>query len=311
MLRRLRLASRVSCVSLLMVAQLLSTVATAAPASGPDDAVETPPASGSSAEVIFRRGQAKYETADYNGAIELWTEAYALVDSTPENAAIKALLIYNLAQAHIKAFEIDDDAVHLKQAKQLLDSFAANLPMLYDDPAQLDEERGKVDELLEEIDEKLAAHDPATVEPETEVDTNPDPPAPVVEPGTDEVDRAPGSGKPLVIAGGVVLGLGVLGGVATIVGSVIATGANDISGIDRNDLVAREDQFAVGREGNITTVVGSITAGVLVPTGVALIVVGVLRNKKAKRQTSSSAALPMLSPSFGPAGAGLSLSGRF
>jgi hypothetical protein len=283
----------------------LST-ASAAPAAGPETTRESP-----SAESIFRRGQAKYETADYNGAIELWTEAYSLVDPTPENAAIKALLIYNLAQAHIKAYEIDDDAVHLKQAKQLLDSFAANLPMLYDDEAQLGEEQAKVDERLAEIDAKIADHDRAEAEAETklEPEPEPEPPAPIVEPASGETDRPVARGKPLIIAGGVLAGLGVLGGVAAIVGGVIGSGANDISDIDRDDLLAREDQFAVGQGGNSTLLVGSITAGVLVPTGVALIVVGVLRNKKAKH--SGSAALPMLSPNFGPAGAGLSVSGRF
>src|SRR5690606_24326514 len=132
--------------------------------------------------------QAKYETADYSGAIELWTEAYALVDPTPENASIKALLIYNLAQAHIKAYELDDDPIHLKQAQQLLDSFKANLDMLYDDQAQLDEERAKVDERLAEIAEKIAARERAEPEPE------PEPPPPVVQPSDTPSDRPVKSG---------------------------------------------------------------------------------------------------------------------
>ena len=71
----------------------------------------------------------------------------------------------------------------------------------------------------------------------------------------------------------------------------------------------REDRFASGRTGNAMQLAGSIGAGVLLPTGVALLVVGVLRNKQAKR--SAAATLPMLTPTFGRGSAGLSVTGRF
>ena len=111
-------------VRIIALSSGLALLAGAVPASAWAAPESEPSAAPSEAdpEGIFRRGQAKYETADYNGAIELWTEAYALVDSTPENASIKALLIYNLAQAHSKAYEIDGDPIHLKQAQQLLRS---------------------------------------------------------------------------------------------------------------------------------------------------------------------------------------------
>ncbi len=288
-----------TCVGVL--AGVAPNLAAAAPAPEAE-----PASSGSaSAEAIFRRGQAKYETADYSGAIELWTEAYALVDPVPENASIKALLIYNLAQAHIKAYELDDDPIHLKQARQLLDSFKTNLGMLYDDQAQLDEERGKVDGRIAEIDAKIAEREQADAQSE------PEPPPPVVEPpSTEPVDAPPNpnAGTPLIIAGGVVTGLGALAGVGAIVGGLIGSSANDISDLEPDDLQGREDRFASGQTGNTLLLSGSIGAGVLLPTGIALIVVGALRNKKAKRAT---AALPMLTPSFNRGGVGLSLSGRF
>lgn len=293
-------------VRIIALSSGLALLAGAVPASAWAAPESEPSAAPSEAdpEGIFRRGQAKYETADYNGAIELWTEAYALVDSTPENASIKALLIYNLAQAHSKAYEIDGDPIHLKQAQQLLRSFEANLELLYDDAAQLQDERAKVQARLAEIDGEIAALEQAEPEPEPEPKPEPVPP-----PIQDQPEPEPKSGTPLVIAGSVVTGVGALAGVGAIVGGLIASSSNDISDLERDDLQAREDRFASGRTGNAMLLAGSIGAGVLLPTGVALLVVGVLRNKQAKR--SAAATLPMLTPTFGRGSAGLSVTGRF
>ena len=261
---------------------------TAAPASAPQE----------SPEAIFRRGQAKYETADYNGAIELWTEAYGLLPSTPENAAIKALLIYNLAQAHVKAFELDDDAIHLKQAQQLLTSFRASLEGLYEDEAEREQEQLVVDGKLAELEARLA-------ELEAESNSRPVPPPAVdrkmpipPDPAQQRRQRA------LIISGGTLTGLGVVGGVIAITGGVMASQANDLSDVAAFDLEAREAQFARGRTGNALLIAGSVAAGVLVPTGVALLAVGLRGRARARRGLA-------LLPRFGPEGAGLSLRGRF
>ncbi|KIG13076.1 hypothetical protein DB30_00541 [Enhygromyxa salina] len=255
------------------------------------------------AETIFRQGQAKYETADYAGAIELWTAAYALVGSSTENASIKALLIYNLAQAHLKAFDLDKDKIHLKQALQLLQSFRSNLSLLHEDQEQLATETTKVEARIAEIEGMLADLERPASEP-TPV------PAPTVEPAQDggEADEDLRSGTPLIAAGGTVAGLGALLGVVGIVGGLMASNANDISDLAPDDLSGREDRFASGRAGNTMLIVGSVGAGVLVPTGLALVVVGVLRNKKIDRR---SAALPRFVPSVSPSGGGLAISGRF
>lgn len=301
----LRLAALATCVSL-VCASFGPAIALAA-------TVEAPPDESSSnaeAETMFRRGQAKYETADYNGAIDLWTEAYSLVDSTPETASIKALLLYNLAQAHVKAYELDEDDIHLKQAQQLLQSFRNNLELLYEDKAQLDEETKKVDERLAEIEQMLAAAKPA---PEPEPD---EPPPPELEPEPEPVIDDPSDarpGKPLIITGGVLLGLGVGAGVVAIAGAVIGSGANDIADLDPSDVVAREQRFATGRTGNTLAIVGAVGAGLLLPIGAALIGVGAKRNGKAKPGTALLQNT-RLGASFGGAwgnGAGLTISGRF
>jgi tetratricopeptide (TPR) repeat protein len=305
---RPRLVAFSACACLVLTS-LAPSLAAGAPAEGAA-------APNENAEAIFRRGQAKYETADYNGAIELWTEAYALVDSTPENASIKALLIYNLAQAHVKAYELDEDPIHLKQAQQLLQSFRANLSLLYEDQAQLDEEVAKVDERLAEIDEILAAREDEPDEPDEPEPTPEEPPPPVVEPPGEDpgVDTTGRSGTPLLAAGGAALGLGAAFGVVGLVGALMGSSANDISELDPLDLEGRAQHFNKGRTGNTLLIVGAVGAGILIPTGVALLVVGAKRNKAHKRANAAARFDPHLGASWGGAwgqGGGLTLSGRF
>jgi tetratricopeptide (TPR) repeat protein len=302
-----RLMALATCVGLAWASFVPATALAATFAAPPGES-----SANADAEVMFRRGQAKYETADYAGAIDLWTEAYALVESTPETASIKALLLYNLAQAHVKAYELDEDAIHLKQAQQLLSSFRNNLTLLYEDKAQLEEETKKVDERLAEIEVMLAAAKPTQDEPpppELESPPPEDEPEPVVDDSAS--DARPG--KPLMIAGGVMLGLGVGGAVIGIVGAALGSGANDIGDLDATDLAAREQRFATGRTGNALLIVGSVTAGVLLPVGGALMAIGAKRNNEAKRSTAILQRT-RLGASFGGTwgkGGGLAISGRF
>ena len=266
----------------------------------PREAMAAPAeANNAEAEAIFRRGQAKYETADYSGAIELWTEAYALIDSTPENASIKALLIFNLAQAHVKAHELDGDPIHLKQAQQLLHSFKDNLELLYEDQAQLDEEAKKVDEKLAEVEQMIAA----LQQPEPEPEPEPEPPPPNVEPPPVDEPPVPKSGTPLIISGAALHGAVTAFGIVAIVGGIMGRRANDISDLEPTQLAEREDRFASGRTGNIMLIVGAVGVGVVLPIAETLLHVGIKRNKARKRQ------LGQLQPRIGAGG--LTITGRF
>lgn len=271
----------------------------AAPPADADAGTDT-----SDAETLFRNGQAKYETADYPGAIELWTQAYALVDPVPQNAGIKAVLLYNLAQAHVKAYELDDDRIHLKQAQQLLQSFEGSIEALYESEADREEERRKVAERMAEIDAMLAAADEPGPDPAPE--PQPDPkPVREPDPEPDPSDAKPG--KPLIIAGAVVAGVGVGFGGLGIAGAVLGNQANDISGLDPLDFDDREAQFDDGATANALALTGVIAGGILLPVGVALIAVGVTRNKKAR----SSGATAVVVPTFTTHSAGIALAGRF
>jgi len=71
------------------------------------------------AESLFRDGTVKYESSDYDGAIKSFTEALAIVGENHGADHTRLTLLYNIAKAHEKAFKIDQDVAHLRQAQEL------------------------------------------------------------------------------------------------------------------------------------------------------------------------------------------------
>lgn len=69
---------------------------------------------------LINAGQALFDTADYAGAIDHWTAAYARLPDAPHLAAARNLLAYQIAQAHIEAFAVDPQTSHLRKAERLL-----------------------------------------------------------------------------------------------------------------------------------------------------------------------------------------------
>ncbi|MCA9689027.1 MAG: hypothetical protein R3A51_02620 [Nannocystaceae bacterium] len=260
------------------------------------------------AQDLYEKGRGKFETADFAAAVELWTEAYTALPADTAYSEVKVLLLYNIATAREKAFEIDGELSQLRQAEVLLKSFEDNIPALYEDPKVREEELTRVRERRQTIAAKIAEaeaaraaeeSEPAPEEPEEPVE-EPAPPPSQEEVDAPEDDRA---GKALVATGA---GLTVLGGVGLgimVGGLVMGSGANDIADLDTTDAAGRGDQFATGRLGNTLAIVGGVAGGVFVATGVALIVVGKLRKGKGKATA--------LAPAIGPGVLGLQLTGRF
>jgi hypothetical protein len=78
----------------------------------------------SDAERLFREGQTKYDSADYEGAIESFTKA--LGEATAKGSKefqVRGLLLYNIGKTHIRAYEIDHDLAHLRQARAIYKRF--------------------------------------------------------------------------------------------------------------------------------------------------------------------------------------------
>jgi hypothetical protein len=109
------------------------------------------------AQRLFDAGVTKFETADYVGAIELWTEAFGLVPSVPEYAPIKAKLIANIAAAQERAYSVDAELSHLNQAKILLERYRSVLADIYPDEIEREKELVWVNERVAKIDAELQA----------------------------------------------------------------------------------------------------------------------------------------------------------
>lgn len=245
------------------------------------------------ARTLYREGEARFATADYLKAIELWTEAFTSVPDTSDAAYIKGVLIYNLATAHERAFEITGDISHLRQAKVLMESYAASIATLVPDEKAREVERARITERLNAVTGAIGKWD-AERERERKAKR-----------GGGEEDRAPEqkNGKALVGAGAGLLGLGVVGLAVMTGGLVMGKRANDISGIDPNDIPGRRDQFDRGRVGNGMAIGGGVAGGVLLVTGAVLLGVGLSQRAKSQR----TAWAPMLAPRV----AGLAIAGRF
>lgn len=294
-------------IALVLAGPLAATGSAPALAFGPE---EEPPADGAADEApaeeeiggepaveeaksLFNEGAGKFETADYAGAIELWTKAYSIVPNRPEYAPIKAKLIANLASAQERAYAVDAETSHLNQAKILLESYREVIDDIYTSTIEREKELAWVTERLQKIDDELQA-----VADREEAQRR----------KAEQDDRRLAPGQGLMISGGVLTGLGAAGLGLMVGGMVMGQGANDISDIPSNDFTAREARFDRGRTGNLLAIVGGAGGAVLIGTGVALLVVGL---KKKKEAGGEEAAQARVVPNFGPDRVGVGLVGRF
>ncbi len=296
------------------LAALLAAAITGGPAAGAAAAPASEPSAGSEtapqqdAQRLYDRGRAKFETADYAAAIELWTEAYASVPETAQGTQIKVLLIYNLATARSKQFEVSRDPAELRQASILLRNYEQQIPNLYGDGEEADVERTKVEEKLAALDRQLAEHEAAKAkgddEGEGEPEGVPDASPPAETNPADRGDEPATGARGLVIGGAVAAGLGA-GGLGLMAGGLaIGARANDISGIDPADVESRRAQFDRGRVGNTLAIVGVAVGAPLLVAGAVMLALGLRRGR-----SGNTALVPALAPTRG--GAGLVLQGRF
>lgn len=283
----------------------MPTAASASPASPAEEATSRENAAPSDsslaqAESLYLEGRTSFETADYLRAIELWTEAYGLVSDLPENATIKAALIYNIASAQEKAYDIDRDIAHLRQADVLMQRYATSIPALYGDTAEANAELDKVNLRIEELQARIE---------KAEAEQPQDPPVPVEPPDDTPPPRDPAKpSKPFIIAGAVTAGLGLAGLGVMAAGLAMGGSANDIDDLDAMDIEGRRERFDRGRRGNTLAIVGGSVGGALLVGGAVLLSIGL------KRRRSSNLALSptfTLSQGASPSDMGVQLRGRF
>lgn len=282
---------------------IVSSVLSLAPAATQDVAPES--ADMSEARRLFDEGTARYDAADYEGAIEVFTLALGEVRGQGvDDFTVRGLLLFNIGRAHMRAYEIDKDIEHLRQAKTIFERFieeAEAHPGEIDD-ADVDEARAQVDEL----ERMLVAAEQSGDRPR-------DKPAP-----DDKQDEPPGDpaklrarGIGLTAAGVALLG----GGVGMLVwGTGFGPAAEArVAELDDLELPEGTTAYADGdafiaeerRKGSAWMAAGGVTAALGV-VGVALGVQQLVKSKRLANERSVSA-----NASFTRESVWFGISGRF
>jgi hypothetical protein len=238
------------------------------------------------AKRLYDEGLAHYETHDYKSAVEKWTLAYSKL---PDDATgQKNALVYNIATAQEKAYELDKDVEHLRQAQLLLESYVKTYKAMFKKTNETKAEVDKANARIETLREKIAAAErgdamtppapvPLETPPEDDDDDDDDEPPPT---------EAEKKAKKMIVTGWVLAGIG--SGALVVGVSALGTGT-----------VANRDGLTYFGAAALVVGVG-LAAG-----GGALIGIGYKRRREARQNQVTVA--PMLAP--GLAGAGVS--GRF
>ncbi|MEX1365311.1 MAG: hypothetical protein AB1Z98_19440 [Nannocystaceae bacterium] len=149
--------------ALALVAALTTAVPVAArarpAAAGPDAASPTAPSQAAvepglaRSRALYDEGRARFDTVDYEGAVELWTKAYA---ELPEDAdGIRNQLVYNIATAQQLAYDVSHDLRHLRQAVLLLEQYIKSYKALHVRNEQTQAEVGKAQARIAQLQERI------------------------------------------------------------------------------------------------------------------------------------------------------------
>lgn len=268
------------------------------------------------ARQLFQEGSVRYEAADYNGAIEVFTKAIRELDQQGvDDIYIRGVLLYNIAKSHARAYDIDRDAAHLRQAsvlyRRFIDRATTGAGQGLFDAKDVEDARTE----LTLVQEKLEGLDVAAPEPESDHEASE--PEPKDEP-TPSAPPEPGDGwkKPRGIGIGLLVsGIAALGGGGALIGLGLRFKPNaegqvaelDDLGLPEDHPAFDEGEDFIARETRKgQALVGSGAAAAAV--GAALIGVGAFYLVKSKRMRGADVqAAAILTPDFG----GVSLIGRF
>ncbi len=107
------------------------------------------------AKALYEEGLARFETHDYNGAVDKWTLAYSKLP--PEASGQRNAMVYNIATAQEKAYDLDKDIQHLRQAALLLESYVANYKDMFKKTPETKAEVDKANARIQSLRERIAA----------------------------------------------------------------------------------------------------------------------------------------------------------
>jgi hypothetical protein len=108
------------------------------------------------AKALYKEGEIKFQTAEYDAALKLWKQAYAILPDGDDTRSIRNALIYNIAEAHSLAYEVSRNQTHLRTAKLLLERYRTEHRELYGDEPEAVKERAEADDRIAELDKKIA-----------------------------------------------------------------------------------------------------------------------------------------------------------
>jgi hypothetical protein len=279
----------------------------AAPAATTAPAAATSPASLDDVRALYDEGRARFDTFDYEGAVELWTKAYGQLP--PEADEIRNKMVYNIATAQQLAYDVDRDPTHLRQAVLLLEQYIKSYKVLHVRTPETKAEVQRAQERIAALQERIERAERGEPEPSAAPD----------QPATAPSEAHYGTGQ-----------------IDGIVWTPVASGPPDADKLHRNRRLATADKktdnmligsyvalsvgglLAVAGTGAVLGTqdagqgaqgagYGTLALGLAgLTTGVALLVVGLERRKKA-RQGTLVAATPVVGPRF----AGAAVSMRF
>lgn len=105
------------------------------------------------ARALYDEGKSFFDTSQFEKAADIWTRAYGKV---PDDApGVKNAMVYNIATAQEKAYAMDKDVQHLRQAEQLLRTYVENYKRMYkktpETKAEVDKANVRIRELQQQI----------------------------------------------------------------------------------------------------------------------------------------------------------------
>jgi len=265
------------------------------------------------ARELYTEGESLYSAADYNGAIDKFTEALTLVSKhgSVQDAQVRGLIMFNIAKAHIEAYEVDTQLNHLRQARSIYKRFVTEGEAAGYQATDISEAKAEIERLeirIAEIEEEQKAPEPSLV-------GDPEKAGPGVD--IDKLERAQhafGLGIGLTVGGVVLVG----GGIAAVIWG------SGVDGYIRDEINKKRDNqgeeplsvnpVRTDDEKNFADreqVKGNVWLGVgaaALTLGAAGIGVGAWQLSKSKKLKAESVAMvPMIDRDT----AGLMFSGRF
>jgi hypothetical protein len=266
---------------------------------GPVHVVHAEPP-GNTVDELFPYGQEKFDAEEFGEAGDAWAKAVGLLPEDKKNSATRQTLMNLALDAYLRAYKADDSREHIDKAKTLLDEYEAALQAAngtVELTPEIADLKQKIDDALADIKAKEdeAARLAAEAEAEKNKPVEPPPPEP-------EKGMKPGTG--LIIGGAVLLGLGA-GGIGLLAaGAVGASSAQKEYDAAEPGSAERDTAQKKGETMNALLVTGAVIAPIFIGAGIALVILGLKKNKKEAKSA-------MLVPTFGPNYAGVGFTGRF